>query len=57
MKFVATNPNSNATITLAAEDRQEFILELVKKAPHYGWYPDEVRQCVQDELIEELPAC
>ena len=58
MKFVAKNPKTGLTFTASAEDKQDFILILVKRAPHIaGWYPDEIRTCVQEDMIKELPAC
>ena len=52
--FKATNPVTKMAFVMAAEDKQAFILELVKRAPHIaGWYPDEVRTCVENDMIEE----
>lgn len=54
MKFVARNPKTGLTFSASAENKQDFILTLVKKAPHIaGWYPDEVRVCVEEDMIEE----
>ena len=54
MRFVATNPVTKKTFTMNAIDKAEFMLELIKKAPHIpGWYPHEVRMCLEEDLIEE----
>lgn len=56
MKFVAKNPKTGLTFSASAEDKQDFILTLVKRAPHIaGWYPDEIRACVEEDMIEEAP--
>ena len=55
MRFIAVNPKTKMSITMTAKDKDEFILELVKKAPHIaGWYPDEVRACVEEDMIKEV---
>lgn len=55
-RFRATNPTTKKVFEASSSSKGEFILELVKKAPHDGWYPDAVRQCVVDDLIEEVSA-
>jgi hypothetical protein len=42
------------TFRAAAENKDAFLLLLVKKAPHIaGWYPDEIKECIEKDLIEE----
>jgi hypothetical protein len=54
MEYVATNPNTKMTFRAAAENKDAFLLLLVKKAPHIaGWYPDEIKECVEKDMIEE----
>lgn len=53
-KFVAMNPKTKKTFIAAAIDKNDFLLTFVKQAPHRGWYPNEVKACVEQDLIEEL---
>ena len=55
MEFIATNPVTKKTFSGVAKDKDSFVLMLVKKAPHIsGWYPDEIKECVEQDLIEEV---
>lgn len=53
-KFVATNPKTKKPFEAEAASKQEFILLFVKRAPHDGWFPNEVRDCVVQDMIEEV---
>ena len=53
-KFVATNPKTKKPFEAAAASKQEFILLFVKRAPYDGWFPNEVRDCVVQDMIEEV---
>lgn len=55
MEYVATNPNTKLTFRAAADNKDAFLLLLVKRAPLIaGWYPDEIKECVEKDLIEEV---
>lgn len=55
MEYVATNPNTKLTFRAEADDKDAFLLLLVKRAPLIaGWYPDEIKECVEKDLIEEV---
>ena len=54
-EFIATNPKTGKTYSGTAKDKDAFVLALVKRAPHVaGWYPDEIRDCVMQDLIKEV---
>ena len=53
-EYIATNPRTKNTFKGTAADKNAFLIMLVAKAPHIaGWYPDEVRECVEQDLIRE----
>jgi len=54
--FVATNPRTQKTYTLHAKSKQDFILKFVSDAPSAGWQPNDVRDCVQGDMIKEVTA-
>lgn len=55
MEFVATNPKTKKTFKGVARTKDEFIVMLVKKAPQVaGWYPADIKECVDQDLIEEV---
>ena len=56
-EYIARNPYTGTTFKGTAKSKEDFIILLVKKAPHIaGWYPDEIRQCIEEDLIKEISA-
>ncbi len=55
MEFIATNPETQKTFQGVARTKDEFVVMLVKKAPQIaGWYPDEIKSCIEQDLIKEI---
>ena len=55
MEYTATNPITRMTFRAAVKDKNDFLLLLVKKASHIvGWYPDEIKECMEKDMIEEV---
>jgi hypothetical protein len=56
MKYAATNPVTKMTFTAEAGNRDDFLLTLVRRAPDCGWKPNEVKECVDRDMIKEAEA-
>ena len=56
MKYAATNPVTKMTFIAEAGNRDDFLLALVRRAPDCGWKPNEVKECVDRDMIKEAEA-